>query len=326
MRLKISHHTHYDYTPAVDHADHLAHLQPIDSDVQQVKSSALCITPEPSYRRNEPDSFGNPSTFFSLQSRHDSLDIIATSEVITRPGQALNAQLDFIVPWESQRDQFRFRKHSNWHPASAFLFASPYVPLHQDFLDYAVTSFTPKRPLFEATHDLMSRIHHEFEYASDATDINTPARQALAQRRGVCQDFAHIMLACLRGLGLATRYVSGYLLTTPPEGQPRLIGCDASHAWISVFLPYQDQSQVTAQDTAGLNGVPQGSWIDFDPTNHRWGVESPGEDYVRLALGRDYSDVSPLRGVIHGGAHHTLNVAVTVSPVEYVSENLRDLP
>ena len=144
----------------------------------------------------------------------------------------------------------------------------------------------------------MERIHHDFEYETDATDVSTPALEALALRKGVCQDFAHIMLGCLRSLGLPARYVSGYLLTQPPPGKPRLVGADASHAWVSVYLP-------------GANRAG-GTWADLDPTNDRM----PGEDYVRLATGRDYSDVSPMRGVIHGGANHTLRVAVTVSPLE----------
>ena len=146
--------------------------------------------------------------------------------------------------------------------------------------------------------DLTLRMHADFLYDSDSTEISTPAVEALAQRRGVCQDFAHIMIACLRAMGLSARYVSGYLLTQPPPGKPRLVGSDASHAWVSIYLPDE-------------NGAA-GAWADLDPTNDRM----PGEDYVRLATGRDYSDVSPIRGVIHGGANHTMRVAVTVSPVQ----------
>ena len=144
----------------------------------------------------------------------------------------------------------------------------------------------------------MERIFDDFTYESDATQVNTPALEALHGKRGVCQDFAHVMVACLRAMGLPARYVSGYLLTKPPPGQPRLIGSDASHAWASVYLP-------------AIEGATPGRWYDFDPTNNR----PPGEDYVTLATGRDYSDVSPIRGVIHGGAQHTLKVAVTVEPV-----------
>jgi transglutaminase-like putative cysteine protease len=141
----------------------------------------------------------------------------------------------------------------------------------------------------------MTRIHTDFEYETEATDVSTPALEALRLRQGVCQDFAHVMLACLRSLGLAARYVSGYLLTEPPPGQPRLLGADSSHAWVSVYVPGDGK---------------RGQWLDLDPTNRR----SPGEDYVVLATGRDYSDVSPIRGVIHGGSNHQLHVAVTVLP------------
>jgi transglutaminase-like putative cysteine protease len=171
------------------------------------------------------------------------------------------------------------------------------VPRHDNFLAYARPSFTSGRPLLEAAHDLMERIHSDFVYEPEATDVSTPALEALEMRRGVCQDFAHVMLACLRSLGLPARYVSGYLLTEPAPGRPRLVGSDASHAWVSIYLPGMDGS---------------GEWSDLDPTNSR----APGEDYVVLAIGRDYSDVSPIRGVIHGGARHELHVAVTVTPVE----------
>ena len=148
--------------------------------------------------------------------------------------------------------------------------------------------------------DLNQRIYTGFTYESQSTQINTPALEALAQRKGVCQDFAHIMVACLRTLGLPARYVSGYLLTEPPEGEVKLVGSDASHAWVSVYLP----------------DLPEGQrWVDFDPTNNRWGWHSSGHDYVTVAWGRDFGDVSPLRGVIHGGASHTLTVGVTVLSV-----------
>ena len=162
----------------------------------------------------------------------------------------------------------------------------------------------PGRRLIDAARDLMTRIHTDFTYESQSTEVNTPALEALAQRKGVCQDFAHIMIGCLRAMGLPARYVSGYLLTQPPPGQPRLVGSDASHAWVAVYLP-------------DLPGAQEGrGWYDLDPTNDRSGWGTPGEDYVTLALGRDYSDISPMRGVIHGGARHTLSVAVTVEPLE----------
>ena len=189
------------------------------------------------------------------------------------------------------------------------MFASPYVPRDEAFAEYARVSFTPGRPLLEAAAALMERIHHEFEYDSKSTEVNTPALQALAQRRGVCQDFAHIMVACCRALGLPARYVSGYMLTEPPPGQARLVGADASHAWASVYLP-----RALPADAPPPPGsvAPAGQWVDLDPTNNR----APGEDYITVATGRDYADVSPVRGVIHGGADHVLSVRVTVAPQE----------
>ena len=208
--------------------------------------------------------------------------------------------------WEKVRDHFLYHAGAAWDAANEFVFASPYVPIDSAFADYARSTFSANKPVLQAACELMTRIHQEFTYASESTDINTPALEALQQRQGVCQDFAHILLGCLRTQGLAARYVSGYLLTEPPEGQPRLIGSDASHAWVSVYVPdVQDDTLCT-----------HGQWFDLDPTNNRWGLNSPGVDYVTLAIGRDFGDVSPVRGVIHGGASHTLEVGVTVMPVD----------
>jgi transglutaminase-like putative cysteine protease len=163
----------------------------------------------------------------------------------------------------------------------------------------------------------MTRIHQEFTYETASTDINTPALEALKSRKGVCQDFAHILIGCLRTQGLAARYVSGYLVTEVAEGQTRLIGSDASHAWVSVYVPNDLDDAAETAKTGAL--ATHGQWFDLDPTNNRWGLSSPGIDYVTLAIGRDYADVSPVRGVIHGGASHTLEVAVTVQPASELS-------
>ena len=173
-------------------------------------------------------------------------------------------------------------------------------------MEFTKSSFTNNKPILVAAAELTERIYKEFHYVSKSTDIDTPAHEALANREGVCQDFAHILIASLRSIGLPAKYVSGYILTNPPPGQPRLIGSDASHAWVSIYIP-----QSNADGT-----LSQGFWCDLDPTNNRWGYGSPGEDYIHLAQGRDYSDVSPVRGVIHGGADHVMKVAVTVQPTE----------
>ena len=173
-----------------------------------------------------------------------------------------------------------------------YRFASPYVGLDAAFEVFAADCFPPERPLLEAVQALMQKIHGEFTFDASATLVATPLLTVLEQRRGVCQDFAHLMLACLRSRGLAARYVSGYLLTQPPPGQARLVGADASHAWVSVYCP--------------SNG-----WVDFDPTNNLL----PALEHITLAWGRDFADVSPLRGVILGGGHHDPDVQVTVTPL-----------
>lgn len=292
MQLRVTHETHYRYAPTVKGAQHMAHLRPIADARQRVVSHALTVDPVPSRQAEAADAFGNTRTFISLQAPHDELSVTARSVVDTGAPPAL-------VPgpaWEVACERLRYRHGSVFDPAVEFTFASPHVPRHEDFAAYARKSFEPERPVGEAARDLMQRIHREFAYESEATDVSTPALEVLKIRKGVCQDFAHVMVACLRSLGLPARYVSGYLLTQPPPGQPRLIGADASHAWVSVYVPQADGP---------------GEWHELDPTNDR----EAGEDYVRLAAGRDYSDVSPVRGVIRGGARHKLEVAVTVEPL-----------
>jgi transglutaminase-like putative cysteine protease len=277
----------------------MAYLVPRATPAQTVLASALTIDPTPATRRDTVDVYGNQRTFFSLPAAHARLHIQASSTVQTQAPH-VDAQQRLRTPaWEKVRDHFIYHAGAAWDAATEFCFASRHVQAHADFAHYARSSFTAQRPILDAAVDLMQRIHQDFEYASQSTDVHTSALEALAQRKGVCQDFAHILLSCLRTQGLAARYVSGYLLTEPPAGQPRLIGSDASHAWVSLYVP-----------------MDQGQWIDLDPTNNRWGLHTPGEDYVCLAWGRDFSDVSPVRGVIHGGASHTLEVGVTVMPLD----------
>jgi transglutaminase-like putative cysteine protease len=293
MLLHVVHETHYDYAPTVKTAQHMAHLRPVQTATQRLVSHRLTVRPEPAQLSESTDVFGNTRAFFSLQSPHEHLSVQAESVVETGP----RAPCTNAIVWEDARERMRYHRAAHYDPAAEFVFASPYAPRHEDFVAYAQGEFRPGRPLAEAARALMSRIHSEFAYESEATDVGTPALQALGLRKGVCQDFAHVMIACLRSVGLPARYVSGYLLTDPPAGQPRLVGSDASHAWVAVYVP-----------GAGTSG----DWIELDPTNDR----EAGEDYVVLATGRDYSDVSPMRGVIHGGANHTLKVAVTVTPMQ----------
>ncbi len=301
MILNITHRTKYNYDPAVVTAHHIFHLSPSNMLHQEVLSHTLSITPAPAENRSTFDTFGNVTTYVSLHTSHDVLDIVAQTQIKTFGPQINldNATLDWPMHWERVQLTLEYKAGAKWNEGVQYIFASPMVPFHRNFKDYAQISFNSQPTLIGAVRNLMERIHHEFTYESKSTDINTPALTALAQKKGVCQDFAHVMLGCCRSMGLAARYVSGYLLTTPPPGQARLIGSDASHAWISVFCP-------TDFDTM------QGSWFDFDPTNNRMGINTPGLDYVTLAIGRDYSDVSPVRGVIQGSLEHTLVVEVTV--------------
>lgn len=293
MRLHVLHESCYAYPSPVRLAQHQAHLVPARTPWQTLQTHQLFIDPEPAQRRDFTDAWGNAGCFFTLQTSHTHLRVLAESVVETLPRPTVSHTL----AWEAARERLRYHRHALWDPASEFAFASPYVPRHPDFAAYAAASFTPARPLLEAAQDLMGRIHRDFTYQPRATEVSTPALEVLTRRVGVCQDFAQVMIGCLRSLGLPARYVSGYLLTEPAPGHPRLVGADASHAWVAVYLPGST--------------VEGGVWAELDPTNNR----APGEDYVTLAQGRDYGDVAPLRGVLHGGGAHRLQVAVTVTPV-----------
>jgi transglutaminase-like putative cysteine protease len=287
--LHISHVTHYDYASRVDLAMHLLHLQPLSRADQQLEDFRLDIDPPATRNQASLDYFGNPQHHLTLTTPHHALTVRAESRV--RRLAAATPKPSASLAWESVRAAMRYRAGQPWLPAAEFCFPSAFVPLHPAFQAYAQLEFTPGRPLLEAAIGLMARIHHEFTYATASTDLTTPALEAFSRRQGVCQDFAHIMIACLRSLGLPARYVSGYLLTQPPPGQPRLLGVDASHAWLAVWCPQHD-------------------WVELDPTNNLIAAQS----HAVIACGRDYADVAPLRGVIQGGGSHTLSVAVSVVP------------
>ncbi|WP_179400880.1 transglutaminase family protein [Burkholderia guangdongensis] len=306
--LRVTHDTHYMYAARVESAQHQARLTPLATPRQLLLSFELDIGPKPERVSVETDAFGNARTSFSLNQPHESLFVRSRSVVrvvppalsagkrgeppdaIARPGAARASA------WEAVRDRFCYRAGVPYDPASEFVFASPHVACDPALAAYAAQSFTPGRALVQAAWELMRRIHADFKYEPNSTDVTTSALDALALRQGVCQDFAHVMIGAMRSLGLAARYVSGYLLTQPPPGQPRLIGADASHAWVEVYDPKWPED---------------GGWLQLDPTNDR----APGDDYVMLSVGRDYADVTPLRGVIRGGgADQVLKVAVTVEP------------
>jgi transglutaminase-like putative cysteine protease len=293
-RYQILHDTHYHYDSPVSLAQQLAHLWPRSCDWQRCTDRQLVISPEPTTRRDELDVFGNPLTRLAFERPHDELLVNArlSIEVQARP------ELDFNLSpaWESTCQALTYSSRplsESLLDACRYRFESPYVHLKHSFVEFSASCFPPGRPLMLCIRALMEKIFDEFTFDAEATQVATPLVEVLERRRGVCQDFAHLMLACVRSRGLAARYVSGYLLTQPPPGQPRLIGADASHAWISVFCPAL-------------------GWVDFDPTNN----VQPALEHITLAWGRDFSDVSPLRGVILGGGNHDPEVRVTVMPLE----------
>jgi transglutaminase-like putative cysteine protease len=291
MKLKIVHRTTYRYANAVTTSHHEARLGPRDSYNQRTLSHEVEIKPPPEARRRHFDYFGNRTLHFSLSEPHRILDVVASSVVEVSPLRPL--VLEASPPWEDVSLRLRSDRRRDALDAFAMSLESAHVIQSPALSDYAAPSFAPGRPVLEAIRDLVSRIHEELSYDPRATDISTPLSEVLLLKRGVCQDFAHLAIGCLRAQGLAARYVSGYLLTHPPAGKPRLVGADASHAWFAAF-------------------VPELGWVDFDPTNDLL----PSEEHVTVAFGRDFADVTPLRGVILGGGKHELAVAVDVAPVE----------
>ncbi len=313
-RYHVLHETIYTYENPVSLSRQLLHLTPRDCPWQRCLAHQISVAPDVTAARERLDSFGNPVRELAIEFPHSSLTVRAESMIEVLPHlpagvvACLVGEVDparataespaypgVSPPWERVRDALAYGSQPVLLDASRFQFESPFVRTKHEFATYARPSFTPQRPLLEAVQSLMSRIYDEFEFDPEATTVATPVLEVLAEKRGVCQDFAHLMLSCLRSQGLAARYVSGYLLTQPPPGQPRMVGADASHAWVSVYCPE-------------LEG---GRWVDFDPTNNLL----PDTQHITLAWGRDFADVSPLRGIILGGDAHELDVAVTVTPV-----------
>jgi len=288
----VRHVTRYDYGEAVPVSHHLVHLSPRPHPRQRCRRNTLTLEPAASIRVDQIDYYGNPVSYFAIQEPHHELAIIAETEIevvpppLFEPGQTL--------PWELVRAQVRAAAGGSDHDSVAqFAFASVMITPSRELLDFATPSFPRGRPVGEAVLDLTLRIHREFTFDPSATTTATPLHEVLTNRRGVCQDFAHLQIGCLRSLGLAARYVSGYLRTLPPPGRPRLIGADASHAWLSLWC-----------------GNSQ--WVDFCPTNGRL-VDT---DFITIAWGRDFDDVSPAHGVIYAASTHSLEVSVDVEPVE----------
>ena len=287
MRYAVTHTTRYHYAGEVALSYHLARLAPRTNNGQQRDRFALRVTPEPAALSAHTDLFGNTVHYFEIHRAHTDLEVTATSLVTPADPRPVATGA-----WNEVRDALASPSDAASVEARQFCFGSPLIAADADAGAYARASFPEGRAFGEAVGDLCERLHRDIEFVPGVTDVNTPVRDVLARRRGVCQDIAQLMIACLRAVGLAARYVSGYIETDPPPGAEKLVGTDASHAWVSVR-------------------GPDGQWVDFDPTNNL----SPAARHVTVAWGRDFSDVSPLQGVVHGGGGHRLTVSVDVHRV-----------
>ncbi len=291
MIYKIIHRTTYKYKYPVSVGNHVACLKPRSIQHHSLIKSEIIITPNPTSITERIDYFGNHLCYFTVEEPHDELIVEARSEVAMEDPPATPPT--HSPAWEDVAAALSRDQHPEALEAYQFRFESPRIRLRPEFAAYALQSFTPGRSFLQALLDLTARMHTDFRFDSKVTTVRTPVEEVFQKRRGVCQDFAHVQVACLRSINLAARYVSGYLRTYPPPGQPRLVGADASHAWVSCYCPAL-------------------GWLDVDPTNN----VVPSNGHVTLAWGRDFGDVSPLHGLILGGGVHTLKVAVDLEAVE----------
>jgi transglutaminase-like putative cysteine protease len=298
VRYRIHHETVYEYASEVLHAHHLLHLVPRPAPFQQCLEHTISVSPSTYRRRDQIDAFGNALTRIEFEEPHRRLEVLTRMEVEVHPRPRTFAA--HSIPWDVVSTELAYR--GGWPPrenleACRFRYESPYVRIKHELTDYAAECFPARAPLVECAEALMGKLFRDIKYTKGATTIGTPLLEVLRQRRGVCQDFAHLMIGCLRSRGLAARYVSGYLRAGPisntaSKSTRTSVGAGASHAWVAVYTP------------------PFG-WLEIDPTNKVW----VGTDHVAVAWGRDFGDVSPLHGVILGGASHELKVSVSVEPL-----------
>lgn len=291
-RYHVRHTTVYGYSSAVTLSHHLARLKPRNTPFQTVESSSVSMTPAPAYQTDSTDAFGNTATFLVVETPHTEMtvtsDFTATVQMPDYPDPA------DTPAWESVADALALPSTPETLDAAVFAHPSCFVPFSAKAKAYAAPSFTPNRPVLSAAEEIMRRIYRDFKYDSSATSIATPIDETLEMKRGVCQDFAHVGIACLRAWGIAARYVSGYIRTrraaeAEKRGEIEMIGGDASHAWFSVFVP-----------TYG--------WVDLDPTNNMY----MQTEHLTVGWGRDFDDMSPIKGLMTGGGSHTVKVDVSV--------------
>ncbi len=293
MKYRISHSTRYQYALPVSHCYNLAYVIPRLTDKQKVEQIEIKLSPSVSSQAQHEDYFGNRFVQFAIEKAHDELDVTVISEVDIKEASG-SINLDFGTPCAYVKYLLQHNKDWETICAREFMLDSPMVQQHPDLAEYAAPSFSDDRPFLSAVMDLTQRIYQDFAYDPQFSDVATPLADVLKHKRGVCQDFAHLAIGCLRSLGYPARYVSGYLETLPPPGQEKLIGADATHAWFAVYSPGE-------------------GWYEFDPTNNTL----TSVQHITTAWGRDYSDVTPLKGVIFGGGQ---------SPQLFVSVDVQRIP
>lgn len=291
IRYRVTHRTLYRYSHPAPLCHNEAFLTPRSQPWQKCPRNEIRVTPVPAVMERAADFFGNEVCYFAVQTPHTEMLIEAVSTV--ERGERVLPPFSNSAPWEEAAALIRREPKSEHMHARLFVLDSPLAPADPALADYAKPSFPPGRPLLEAVNDLMGRIFGDFEFNAAATTVSSPILETLEKRQGVCQDFAHLGIGCLRSLGLPARYVSGYIETQPPPGKPKLAGADMSHAWFAVFAP----------DTG---------WVDFDPTNN----QTLQRHHITTAWGRDYGDVAPVKGVTLGQTGHDLEVSVDVVPIE----------
>jgi transglutaminase-like putative cysteine protease len=291
MRYRVKHQTTYEYQSPVSLCHNIVFQLPIKNDFQTVDSYKCEILPEPSFLLERKDFFENHYLYFSVQKSHKKLVVESTSEISIHKPLWLNIDPTLTTPWESVVS--RLKSTDTLNDIRQFYLESAFVIFWKDIRAYALQSFTPNRPIMEAMLELNTRIFQDFTFTPGFTDISTPLEVVFRDKKGVCQDYAHFALACLRSIGLAARYMSGYIETIPPPGKPKLTGSDASHAWIALY-------------------IPETGWVEFDPTNNLL----VADQHIRVATGRDFSDVVPLKGIVYSGGGQEMIVKVDVSQID----------
>ncbi len=294
MVFKVSHTTSYKYDSGVTFCHNIATLKPKTIVGQSLLDYKLDISPTPTEISEKIDFFGNVVTRFSIQQHHKELKVTAISKVLrdyslqpniyqSAEGQKITLEQALLELESIEPDILEVRQ---------FILESVLIAkITPEIKTYASVSFKPDRPIFEASYELMQRIYTDFEFDPEFTNVATPIHDVMKEKKGVCQDFAQIAIACLRSVGLPGRYISGYIETLPPPGKEKLVGADASHAWFSVY-------------------IPKFGWVDFDPTNNK----IPKDQHITVSWGRDYYDVPPLKGVIYSAGKNKMKVSVDIRP------------